>query len=97
MPSGTSDTGISLRLASASGIPMIVMAIATAVTMWPMANQMPNRMTQMTLPITAPGRGPGFSTMVRPNGHSAYAAMRNAANPNGIVMIKMKQIADASR
>jgi hypothetical protein len=32
---------------------------------------MPNRMTQMTLPISAPGRGPGFSTMVRPNGHSA--------------------------
>ena len=25
-----------------------------------MASQMPNRMTQMTLPISAPGRGPGL-------------------------------------
>ena len=71
LPSGISDTGISLRLASASGMPMIVMAIATAVITWPMASQMPNRMIQMTLPISAPGRGPGLSTMVRPNGHSA--------------------------
>ena len=31
LPSGTSETGMSLRLASASGMPMIVMAIATAV------------------------------------------------------------------
>ena len=31
LPSGTSETGMSLRLANASGIPMIVMAIATAV------------------------------------------------------------------
>ena len=60
LPSGTSETGISLRLASASGMPMIVMAIATAVTTWPMASQMPNRMTQMTLPISAPGRGSGL-------------------------------------
>jgi hypothetical protein len=29
LPSGTSDTGISLRLASASGMPMIVIAIAS--------------------------------------------------------------------
>ena len=77
LPSGTSETGMSLRLANASGIPMIVMAIATAVITWPMASQMPNRMTQMTLPISAPGRGPGFSMMVRPNGHNAYEAMRN--------------------
>ncbi len=71
LPSGTSETGMSLRLASASGMPMIVIAIATALTTWPIASQMPNRSTQMTLPIRAPGRGPGLSTMVRPNGHSA--------------------------
>ena len=50
---------------------MIVIAMATALTMWPMASQMPNRMIQITLPTSAPGRGPGFSTTVRPNGHSA--------------------------
>ena len=50
---------------------MIVIAIATAVTTWPIASQMPNRMTQMMLPTSAPGRGPGLSTIVRPNGHSA--------------------------
>ena len=76
---------------------MIVIAIATALTRWPMASQMPNRITQMTLPISAPGRGPGFSTMVRPNGQSAYDAMRSAANPNGIVMIRTKQMSAASR
>ena len=56
---GINDTGMSLRLASASGMPTIVIAIATAVRTWPMASQTPNRMTQMTLPINAPGRGPG--------------------------------------
>jgi hypothetical protein len=58
-------------LANASGIPTMVMAMATALTMWPMASHSPNSRIQMTLPISAPGRGPGFSTMVRPNGHSA--------------------------
>ena len=71
MPSGTSDTGTSLRLASASGMPTIVIAIAAALTMWPIASHSPNSSIQITLPTTAPGRGPGFSTMVRPNGHSA--------------------------
>ena len=71
LPKGSSETGIILRLASASGMPMIVTAIATAVTTWPMASQMPNRMTQMTFPISAPGRVPGMSTIVRPNGHNA--------------------------
>ena len=87
LPSGTSETGINLRLASASGMPMIVMAIATALTKCAMASQMPNSITQMTLPISVNGWAPGFSTMVRPNGHSAYEPMRSAANPNGIVTI----------
>ncbi len=75
---------------------MTVMDIETAATTWPIACHMPNRMIQMTLPIGAPGRGPGFSTMVRPNGHSGQEAMRSAANPNGIVTITTKQISAAT-
>ena len=51
-------------VAMANGIPMIVMAIATADTTWPMASQMPHRISQITLPTAAPGRGPGLSTTV---------------------------------
>ena len=71
LPSGISDTGIIFRLATASGMPTIVIAIAIAVVMCPMASHTPATITQMTLPTSAPGRGPGFSTIVRPNGHSA--------------------------
>ena len=61
LPSGISDTGISLRLASASGMPMIVIAIATAVMMCPIASHTPNStISQMTLPTSAPGRAPGL-------------------------------------
>jgi hypothetical protein len=52
-------------------MPMIVTAIATAVTTCAMASQIPNSSTQMMLPISAPGRVPGLSITVRPNGHSA--------------------------
>jgi hypothetical protein len=45
-------------------MPMIVIAIAMAVRTCPMASQMPNRISQMTLPISAPGRVPGLSTTV---------------------------------
>jgi hypothetical protein len=34
--------------------------------------------------------------MVFPNGHSANPAIRSAAIPNGIVMIRMKQISAAT-
>lgn len=85
LPSGTSDTGISFKLASASGMPMIVTAIAAALTKCPRASQIPNSSTQMTLPIKAPVPAVGFSTIVRPNGHNAYDAMRSAAKPNGMV------------
>jgi hypothetical protein len=45
-------------------MPMIVTAIATALTMWPIASHTPATMSQMTLPTSAPGRGPGLSTTV---------------------------------
>ena len=38
-PSGTSETGISFRLARASGMPMIVTASAMAVAMWASARE----------------------------------------------------------
>ena len=33
-----------------------------------------------------------FFTSVRPNGHRQNLAIRSAANPNGIVMIRMNAI-----
>ena len=83
LPSGTRDTGISLRLAKASGMPMIVIAIAAALTRCPMASHIPKSSTQMTLPIRAPVPALGFSTIVRPNGHSAYDAMRKCRETEG--------------
>lgn len=97
LPKGSSDTGISLRLASASGIPTMVMACAMAVTMWPSTSHQPHNTSQMTLPTKAPGRGPGLSTTVWPNGHSAYTPMRAAATPNGMVTMRTKQIRAARK
>ena len=97
MPRGTSDTGISFRLASASGIPMMVLAIATAVAKCMIVSAIPNSNTQMTFPISAPVPAPGFSTIVRPNGHRANDAMRSAAKPKGMVTMSRKQTSAASR
>ena len=97
MPSGISDTGMSLRLASASGMPTIVAAIATALTKWPIASHKPNSSTQMTFPISAPVPAAGLSTIVRPNGHNAYEAMRSDAKPKGIVMMSKKLTSAATR
>jgi hypothetical protein len=58
-------------LASASGIPTIVSAIATALTRCPIASHTPHSSSQMMFPISAPVPAPGLSMMVRPNGHSA--------------------------
>ncbi len=65
-------------------MPTIVAAIATAVSKCPIASQIPHNRIQMMLPINAPVRTPGLSTIVRPNGHSAYEAIRSDANPNGM-------------
>ena len=47
------------------------------------------------LPTVAPGRGPGLSTTVRPNGHRANRAIRAEANPEGIVTISRKHTSAA--
>jgi hypothetical protein len=49
---------------------MTVIAIATALTKCPIASQIPNNNTQMTLPTRAPLPALGLSTIVRPNGHN---------------------------
>src|SRR5208283_5664087 len=97
LPSGINDTGINLRLASASGIPTIVIAIAAALTKCPIASQTPNSSTQMTFPMRAPVPAVGLSTIVRPNGHNANEAMRSDANPKGMVMMSKKLMSAASR
>jgi hypothetical protein len=95
-PSGRSDTGISLRFARASGIPMIVTASATAVARCPMASHQPATMIQMTLPITDGTPASARRTSLRPNGHSVKSAIRNDASPNGIVTMRMQQTTPAS-
>jgi hypothetical protein len=56
--------GIIFRFATASGIPMIVIAMAIAVTTCPIASHRPAMTNQMTLPISE-------TTSVRP-GEVAY-------------------------
>ena len=75
---------------------MIVMAIAAALTKCPIASHNPNSSTQMTLPTSVPVPAPGFSTIVRPNGHNAYDAMRSAAKPKGMVTMSRKQTSAAT-
>ena len=53
------------------------------------------RMNHMMLPMPEATPAPGRLTRLRPNGQSANRAMRSAAMPNGIVMIRMKQISAA--
>ena len=50
-PNGKQVTGIMRTFAIASGMPMMVIAWAAAVVMWPMASQRPAMMNQRTLPI----------------------------------------------
>ena len=49
----------------------------------------------MTLPIPEAMPASGRLITVLPNGHSANTAIRSEAMPNGIVMIRMKQISAA--
>src|SRR6476619_4318271 len=71
LPRGTRDTGISLKQARPSGMPMIVMQRATPATKFPMASQIPATISQMTLPITEGAPARGLWMIVRPNGQSA--------------------------
>jgi len=86
---------MSLTFARASGIPMIVRPRAMPVTMWPRTSHHPHSTTHRTLPIADAAPASGRCTTVRPNGHRANTAIRSAAIPNGIVMMRMKQIAAA--
>ena len=86
-PNGVSDTGISLKFASPSGIPMIVTHIKMPPSRCPIASHHPARMIQITLPTIDPAPAPGLRTSVRPNGHRQNSAIRPEAIPNGIVMI----------
>ena len=49
-------------------------------------------MNQMTLPIPDAMPASGRLTIVLPNGHSANIAIRSDAMPNGMVMMRTKQI-----
>ncbi len=51
----------------------------------------------MTFPMRAPVPAVGLSTIVRPNGHSAYYAMRSEAKPKGMVTMSKKLMSAASR
>src|SRR5262245_29331837 len=87
-PKGVSETGMSLKFASPSGIPMMVRHISTPVMRWPSASHQPASTNQMMLPMTDPAPASGRRVMVRPNGHRQNSAMRADAMPNGMVMIK---------
>ena len=91
-PNGSSETGISLKLASPSGRPMIVKHRSTPVIRCPTASHQPQSMNQSMFPIAEPAPASGRRTAVFPNGQRAKTAMRSAAIPNGIVMLRTKQI-----
>ena len=96
LPSGASEIGMSLRSASASGMPMIVTASATADRTCAMTSHQPASTNQITLPMNDPTPADGLATMVRPNGQSAKPAIRKAAIAHGIVMIGMHSSTPAS-
>ena len=60
------------------------------------ASHQPHSRNQMTLPIPEPTPASARLTTVLPNGQSANMAMRREAIPNGIVMIRMKQMSAAT-
>src|SRR5215472_4014108 len=69
-PSGTSEIGMILKLASPSGIPMMVRHSSTPVTRCPSASHQPNRMIQRMLPSSEPRPASRRGSMARPKGHS---------------------------
>ena len=81
----------------ASGMPTMLRNMGMAVSTWPIAIQIPATMNQMTLPSTVNGPVTGrASTTMRPNGHSAYPAIRKDAMPNGMVTISRQHTTPAS-
>jgi hypothetical protein len=90
VPSGNSETGISLKFARPSGIPMIVTQSAIPVTRCASASSHPNKTIQMMLPTSEGAPAAGRRTILRPKGQSANPAILKHANPKGIVMIRTK-------
>ena len=78
-------------------MPMIVTQSSAPVTRWTTASHHPHRTSQITLPIADATPASSRLTTVRPKGHRLYVAIRSEANPNGIVMIRMKQMIAAIR
>ena len=94
-PSGSSDIGMSLKLASPSGRPMIVRHSRMPVTRCASASHQPHSSSHRTLPIADGAPAPLARTTVLPKGHSAKPAIRSDAMPKGIVMMRMKQMSAA--
>src|SRR6185437_10985255 len=61
LPIGQSAMPASFRCAHAKGMPMIVIAISTAVMRWPSASHQPARMSQIRLPMPPSGPVPTSS------------------------------------
>ena len=95
-PKGSSDTGIILKLASPSGMPISVTHKSTPLTRWPSASHQPHSTIHNTFPIAEPAPASVRRTTVRPNGHRAYSPIRTAATPKGMVTIRTKQIRAAN-
>ncbi len=76
---GSSETGISLKLASPSGMPMIVTHSTTPATRCPSASHQLQKMNQMMLPMPDAMLASARLTTVFPNGHSANMPIRSDA------------------
>ena len=74
---------------------MMVKQSTTPVTMCSNVSHHPAMKNQMTLPTVDPTPFPGCGTTARPNGQTPKSAILSDATPNGIVMIKTKQISAA--
>ena len=74
---------------------MIVMHSRMPLIRCPIASHQPQSTNQMTLPIADAAPASGRLTIVLPNGHRAKMPIRSAAIPNGIVMMRMKQMSAA--
>jgi hypothetical protein len=84
-----------LKFAKPSGMPMTVRQSRMPVISWLSASHQPHNRNHKMFPSAEATPASGRLTTVRPNGHSANMPIRSEAIPNGIVMIKTKQISAA--
>src|SRR5258708_18634832 len=95
LPIGQKARPASLRCAQAKGMPMMVMASATAVRTWASASHQPAKTNHNRLPSVPSGPVPrsprpvysSRRTTVWPNGSSVYQAMLKAARAQGRPMM----------